>query len=463
MLPPVAKSTSLRCRLAVALHPGLLLALLLNAACSQFSAVDQPLERWTPELDSAATALIDDNRDPGIAVFVAFSGGGTRAAAFAYGVMQGLMETRLNVDGTSQPLLSQVDAISSVSGGSFVSAYYGLYGDQIFTDFEEKFLRKDVEGELLWKLANPVNWVRLLSRTYSRADMAADYYDEQLFDKSTLRDLQRPDAPLIIINSTDLATGSRFSFLQNSFDLLCADQASYPVSRAVTASSAVPVLFSPVTLENYAGSCGYPTPAWIASALEDPEITPLKLEARRISAYLDTKQQPWLHLVDGGISDNLGLRGYFNLIELPASSPQKINTLLGNELQHIVIISVNAQATHRKDWVLERYAPSLSEVLGSVSADEMAHYSEDTIELVNVAYARFAEQQTAAGRPLTFHFVDVSFNHVADDTERAYLNNIGTNFALNSKEVSSLIAAGRKVLLESQQLQEFLQVAGKHP
>jgi len=461
MLLPVAKSTSLRRRLAMTLRPGLLFALLLNAGCSQFSAVDQPLERWTPELESDATAQMDAKRDPEIAVLVAFSGGGTRAAAFAYGVMQGLTETRLNVDGTSQPLISEIDAISSVSGGSFVAAYYGLYGEQIFTDFEEKFLRKDVEGVLLWKLANPVNWARLLSRTYSRADMAADYYDKQLFDKSTLRDLQRPDAPVIIINSTDLATGSRFSFLQESFDLLCADHASYPVSRAVAASSAVPVLFSPITLENYAGSCGYPTPAWITTALADPELTPLKLEARRISAYLDTKQQPWLHLVDGGISDNLGLRGYFNLVELPTNSPSQTNSLLSNKLQHILIISVNAQATHRKDWVLERYAPSLSEVLGSVSADEMAHYSEDTIELINAAYARFAEQQTVAGRPLTFHFVEVSFNHVADDAERAYLNNIGTNFALNAEEVSSLITAGRKILLESPQLQEFLQVAGK--
>jgi NTE family protein len=442
---------------------GLLCTVLLNAACSQFSAVDKPLAHWTPELEQKATAQIRDNRNPELAVLLAFSGGGSRAAAFSYGVLQELAQTNLNINRSSRPLINEIDAISSVSGGSFTAAYYGLYGDRIFTDFEERFLRKDVEGVLLWKLANPINWVRLLSRTYSRADMAANYYDKQLFDQTTLRDLQRPDSPFLIINSTDLATGSRFSFVQQSFDLLCADYGSYPVSRAVAASSAVPVLFSPITLKNYAGSCGYTAPPWIAQALKADEITPLKLEAQRTSAYLDNKQRPWLHLVDGGISDNLGLRGYYNLIGLPANSPSQITTLLSDKLQHILIISVNAQATHRKNWVLERYAPSISEVLGSVTADEMAQYSEDTIELVNAAYAGFAERQTAAGRPITFHFVDVSFNRIVDEGERDYLNSIGTNFDLNAEEVSSLISAGRTVLQQSLQLQEFLKAVSESP
>ncbi len=39
-------------------------------------------------------------------------------------------------------MLDAIAAISSVSGGSFTSACFGLYGDRIFIDFEERFLRR---------------------------------------------------------------------------------------------------------------------------------------------------------------------------------------------------------------------------------------------------------------------------------------------------------------------------------
>ncbi|MDX9835767.1 MAG: patatin-like phospholipase family protein, partial [Desulfobulbus sp.] len=74
-------------------------------------------------------------------VFVlAFSGGGTRAAAMAYGILQELRETKIVKDGQQEQLLDQVSHISSVSGGSFTAAYYGLYGDKIFDTFESEFL-----------------------------------------------------------------------------------------------------------------------------------------------------------------------------------------------------------------------------------------------------------------------------------------------------------------------------------
>jgi hypothetical protein len=54
-----------------------------------------------------------------------------------------------------KPLQHEVDVISSVSGGSFTSAYYGLRGNRIFDEFEECFLRKNVGGPLLGRVFNP--------------------------------------------------------------------------------------------------------------------------------------------------------------------------------------------------------------------------------------------------------------------------------------------------------------------
>ena len=80
------------------------------------------------------TSDVDDMR-----IYLSFSGGGTRAAAFSYGVMKELRDTLVSIDNKERTLLSEVDIISSVSGGSFTSAYYGLYGDDIFTNYEDAF------------------------------------------------------------------------------------------------------------------------------------------------------------------------------------------------------------------------------------------------------------------------------------------------------------------------------------
>lgn len=146
--------------------------------------------------------------------------------------------------------------ISSVSGGSFTSAYFGLRGDAIFEEFEEHFLRKNIEGALIGELFNPLNWPKLMNLSYGRSDIAAEYYSKHVFDSAVFADFERPDAPAVVINTTDLASGIRFPFNRAFFDLICADIDQYPVSRAVAASSAVPGLLSPINLENYAGSCG---------------------------------------------------------------------------------------------------------------------------------------------------------------------------------------------------------------
>jgi NTE family protein len=436
------------------------LLLLINASCAYRSAVDKPLAQWTPELDERAIQRLDDGgRSPDHTVLVAFSGGGTRASAFAYGVLKELAETELTITNAPSTLLKEVDAISSVSGGSFTSAYYGLYGEKIFTDFEPHFLRKDVEGLLFWKLFNPFDWVRLLSRSFSRSDLVAEYYDKDLFHGATFADLQRPGAPMVIINATDLATGNRFSFVEGTFSLLCAELSSYPLSHAVAASSAVPVVLSPITLESFAGSCGYQPPAWQAEALKDKEPTLRRSRARRFQEYLDREKHPWLHLVDGGISDNLGLRSFYEALALADKPDSLFHKVHLPKTKHILIISVNAHAQHRSNWILKSYAPSLLEVIGSLSADQITRYSEDTIQLVRYNFNQWAIEKSTPERPVTFHFVEVSFDQVRDDGERDFLNSIGTNFDLSDEQVDRLIAAARKVLRESKDFQAFIEIS----
>src|SRR6476620_10271372 len=98
-------------------------------------------------------------------VILAFSGGGTRAAAFSYGVLEFLRRTELiGPKGNKGRMLDEVDVITGVSGGSFTALAYGLYGEKLFDEYEQRFLKRNVQGEIVKRTLNPLNWRALWSR-----------------------------------------------------------------------------------------------------------------------------------------------------------------------------------------------------------------------------------------------------------------------------------------------------------
>ena len=166
-------------------------------------------------------------------VILAFSGGGTRAAAFSYGVLEALRRIEVtNPAGQTGRLLDEVDAITGVSGGSFTALAYGLYGDKLFDDYEQRFLKRNVQGELIRRALSPFNWGALTATGWGRSEMAADLYDEILFNGATFADLWRAGGPNVAVTTTDIATGARIVFTPVNFDILCADLGAIRLSRA---------------------------------------------------------------------------------------------------------------------------------------------------------------------------------------------------------------------------------------
>ncbi len=128
-----------------------------------------------------------DGPEEELFVILAFSGGGTRAAAFSYGLLEGLQSVIYQpAMGPPRTLLDDVDVISSVSGGSFTAAHYALFGTEGFKRFEQTFLYRNIQGELIARALLPWNWARLLRSDVSRIDLAADLYDEVVFDRAPL-------------------------------------------------------------------------------------------------------------------------------------------------------------------------------------------------------------------------------------------------------------------------------------
>src|SRR4029450_8846211 len=194
-----------------------------------------------------------------------------------YGLLEALQAvTYAPAGGPARSLLEDADVISSVSGGSFTAAHYALFGTGGFKHVEEDFLYRNIQGKLIWKMLAPWNWFRLMRSDYSRIDMAAELYDDDVFHGATFATLleRGRGRPYVLLNATDMTAGARFEFTQDQFDLLCSDLSRVPVARGVAASSAFPILLSPMTLHNYPGDPTDPgnpcnsfrAPTWLAQA-----------------------------------------------------------------------------------------------------------------------------------------------------------------------------------------------------
>ena len=147
--------------------------------CAGLQIVNEPLESADPSYGYRASNTYKVRDEGKVLVALAFSGGGTRAAAFAYGVLEELRDTTVTIDGETLRLVDEIDSISGVSGGSFPAAYYGLYGDRIFEDFQDRFLNRNIQRGLVLQALRPYNLLRLFTPFYTRSIMASQYYDRK--------------------------------------------------------------------------------------------------------------------------------------------------------------------------------------------------------------------------------------------------------------------------------------------
>src|SRR5262249_57717522 len=110
--------------------------------------------------------LPDGDSSNQLLVILAASGGGKRSSAFSYGVLRGLRDYAIRVNGKPRRLLDELDTYAAVSGGSFTAAYYGPYRDRIFTDYERDFLDVDVNAYIWGLYTLPWRWQWLVSSDY---------------------------------------------------------------------------------------------------------------------------------------------------------------------------------------------------------------------------------------------------------------------------------------------------------
>jgi len=415
----------------------------------------------TPRLEQAGAPgyRVDDSARRGqsdeLLVFLAMSGGGTRAAALGYGVLEELRRTEVTLNGVKRRLIDEVDVISAVSGGTFPAAYYALRGEKTFDEFEAKVLSRNFESELVRRILTPTNWFRLPSGTFGKSDLFAEIYDETVFDRATFADLKKAGGPFVIINGTDVTSGARFSFTQDQFDAICADLMQVPLGRAVATSTALPPLLTPISFENRGGTCGRKAPAWqaAAEAASGESETPGRalLRARALQSYADPSR-PYVHVFDGGLSENLGLAEVIRAFEVLKVDPDETVLPAFRRARKIVVIAVNALRFPEVDWDRSDAPPDRDTL-----TDQMWSIPVDRITLDGVEQVRDKLAAWQAGGPQRrAYLAQVTFENLKDPAERGYFKGVKTRLQLPKEQTDKLREVAGRLLREAPAFRRLL-------
>lgn len=441
------------------------LAGLFLAACATLNT--GPINVPVAQAVQASPEFIPDaGDDPSTVVGLAFSGGGTRAAAFAFGVLSELDAHVIDERSHRRTLADEVRMIAGSSGGSVMASYFGYKGSHGFGDFRERFLVRDVEASMRRSWLRPSNLARLIGGGVNDRDNFARWMDDNLFDGATFESLRRPDAPVVWITASDIYNGTPFLFTYDTFAALCSDLDRVRLSDAVAASAAFPGVFSPLLVSAGSSECGYRRPAWLQRALADPEA-PLRLKAyaRALESYRPGGALKHVRLLDGGLTDNTGTTG-FALERAAALTPHgPLSRAEAVKLRTLLFIVADAGREISPDWGRTAAVPSLAQQAPAIANTAITSSMRDGFDALELAVAQWRteivefrcrlggeEVRRIRGTLKGWNCRDVEIvvEHLsfrdADPAKLAKLNAIPTRLTLPAAQVDLAIEAGREAV-----------------
>uniref|UniRef100_Q07L95 Patatin n=1 Tax=Rhodopseudomonas palustris (strain BisA53) TaxID=316055 RepID=Q07L95_RHOP5 len=401
---------------------------------------------------------------------LSFSGGGTRAAAFSFGVLSEM--DRVPLRGAAASMLDRIDFVSGVSGGSVTAAYFGLKKRAALTDFRERFLLQNAEEGLQTTLSLSTIG-KAFAGGINDSTGFTQWLDAHLFEGATFAQFRSIGRPRVWINASDIYNRVPFVFGQTAFAAICSDLGAYPLSNAVAASAAVPIAFAPAVVQAFPGTCNDPLPAWIVRAANNRDASPmLSSYAKAITRYREGAV-PFIKLLDGGLVDNYGISGFTIARESSETPYGPLTPAQAVRLRRMMFLVVDAKTGLSGNWINTVEGPSGVDLLkaavdttmdASVGAAYTAFdrtMSDWRDSMVRWRCGLSAAERTRYGagagwncRDLKFFVGRLGFDQL--DAARANeLEAIPTRFYLPANQVDDLIAAGRDSLRASPVFRAF--------
>ena len=188
----------------------------------------------------------------------------------------------------------------------------------------------------------------------------------------------------------------------------------------------------------------------------------------------DASEDRYFHLVDGAVSDNLGLRGVLDFLEALEALRLAGKPTPLDHVRRVIIFVVNSASSPSFDWNEEENSPAALSILTKAAGVPVDRYANESIELLRDIDARWTAQRAirdsaafdkkkdpavawvANAVNADIYPIEVSFRVVSDKRERDYLNQLPTSFALPADAVDRLRAAAKKIILSSPDFQQIL-------
>ena len=235
-----------------------------------------------------------------------------------------------------------------------------------------------------------------------------------------------------------------------------------------------PSLLSPITLKNYPHA-QFQLPKDYELGLKDYPINRRRYYwARNRAMYINDAALPYVHLMDGGFADNIGLRPIEAAHQRSSGFIRKL--INQGEIEKFVLIVVNGHTLDKDTISKDESPPGLDTVAVKTATVAMEHYSMETIEAVkDLRDARSKAQKNIAacqkkldqcpGSPqlpklsaeIDPYVIEVDFEAISDFGKRNYFLSLPTSFSLEKEQVQALIEVGPQLLNESQDFKAFLE------
>ena len=463
-----------------AIAPATALAVWLGG-CASLGVADPDNQPITGNAQEAfASSRTDPIAGDDVLVGLAFSGGGTRAAAFAHGVLSEINQTTVRTRTGTHSLLDNVGFVSGVSGGAVTAAYYGLKKRAALADFREKFLIRNAEAGLNTSI-DPLSLVKALGGGVNDVKIFSRWLNENVFDGATFADFRKTPGPRVWINASDIYNRTPFIYGEATFIALWSNLATYPIADAVAASAAVPIVFTPQVIKTYTGGCTDKPPEWLEKAHNNPNTAPiLKAFADALYSYHDGKTK-YVKLLDGGLVDNFGLSG-FTISRLSARTPHEpLSPVQAVRLRRSIVILVDSGRAPSGDWVKTVEGPSGTELImaaADTAVQASVRSSYTAFERIMMDWQRqliawrcglSPQLRKQYGAPANWNCRDLKIfvNRVGFDQlgaqRAAALNAVDTRLKLPIDQVDAVIAAGRDSLRINPTFRDFLRGMGGRP
>ena len=184
---------------------------------------------------------------------------------------------------------------------------------------------------------------------------------------------------------------------------------------------------------------------------------------------MDSKKKPYIHLVDGGVADNLGLRAILERIIALGDAWTTLKYARLENMHKVVIVVVNAETEVDTKWDRFGFDLPLAAMLASYTSISIEKYNMETVALTRENFSRWAEEIRLGRCPpgqistepgtcgdIKFYLVEVKFDALPDEEERSYFKHLPTSFRLKPEDVDKLREAARRILTNSKEFQRLL-------